>query len=384
MSVKELGSLLLKGVYRDINLKSSLERIKSLLVSTKGTLSNVTVEMFRMTKQSGILGIALGAIGIGGFASLLSMMPRVNSQLRLAKTYLNLIAIELDDNVSPAAEWATTKMEDLYNLIRDSPEWIQTGVAGLGLLSLTALPALIAGFLSGKLSVASFMKVLGSIKTAAAGAVGWLSGIATSIWSFISASAAAQIAAGLLLGVLAVFALDRAGVLDWISELTQGFRDARDDGDLLANAITLILGPLALLGDAILVLIGSKTWSDFKNDLEVIKDSFITLRKSVSDFYRELRNVRVPDWMGTARSYLGMGVHAVGGQATYTGWHWLESGETVNPRGISGSGGGSGNGSITIENNFTGNIVLNNGMDMDEFVEENSRRQAQKLAWRSF
>lgn len=381
MSVKELGSLLIAGVYRDAGLKAGLNSVLSNLKRIRKSATSVTTEMFRMSKQSALLGAALGAIGIGGFAGLMGAMPRVNAQLRIAHTYIKLVAIELDDNLAPIFETVNELLKKFHDWFVDLPEPIQTfiTIAG-GILG----GGLIGRLLKGAGAVGIFTGALGAIKKVGKSFITWLGRMGLHVIRFLAPLLSVKLLIAAIILVIAYLVLDKLGVFDWLGKMWKKFEDAREAGDLFASALSLLIAPLELLVSAIATLVGAQSWDDFKKDVQTQISAFKTLNKAVETFKDTIAKVKIPEWIGKTKSMFGIGVHAVGGQAAYTGWHWLESGETVIPRGVGAATGGGGSGQTTINNTFTGNIVLNNRMDIDEFIKEVSRRQSRNFSWRSY
>ncbi len=67
----------------------------------------------------------------------------------------------------------------------------------------------------------------------------------TALWSVVAGSIVLQAALGLLAGVLGVMALDKLGVLQWISDIGEGFRNW---DSIVRDVIVTLLGLPALLG----------------------------------------------------------------------------------------------------------------------------------------
>ena len=372
----EVGSMEIVGLFKDMNLFSSLAKVKTELRTVTEHVKSTTTEMFRMSKQTKMLSGFIGAIGVGGFAALLMTMPRVGTQLEIIHMYLELIALIMDETLGPVMERVAEKFGDLYHWFKDLDPEAQEVITWL---------TLIGGLLLGGLGITGIIGKLGTLKTALLG-LGGATGGAT----------LAAAAIGLLAGGLAVLALDEIGALDYISELGQGLRDIGDTAGTtseskwlpLYDTLMLVFGGFALLGSTILWLVGLKSWKDLGNDVDRYKASFDRLLPSITKVIDALKSFGTVDpkykvW-GPLGSLYGMTQHAVGGFASYTGPHWLEAGEPIGMKGTE-SASSFGGGDTTINNNYDGaTFVLTNGLDIDDFIEMTSRKQAQKAAWSGF
>ena len=384
MSIKEIGSVFITGQFKDMGMIAAIKMAKNELKGMGGASQSVTNDMIRMTGRTKLLTAALGLIGIGGFASLVSMMPRVSAQLALAKVYVSLIALELDDNFAPVVEYVNGLLETFVGWFQGLPEPLQTVMGLLGLLGGGALVGLIIKFASLALGAGGL-----------SAAVGWLSAGLATLWGWIVAGVTyvAGLAAGstaLAIAILAVVAAillliaDALGFFDWIDGLTTRCREARDEGSLWAAALLAILSPIQLLGNAIDLLLGRKSWQEFKSDVVTLIDDFIKLKDAILDFISSIIGIEMPSWMYSGPGWLtGNSTHDVGtANVTYTGWHWLQAGESVNMRGIDNfNQQGNSGGNTTITNKF-GDVILNNGMDLEEFVSFINKRLASNAAWR--
>jgi hypothetical protein len=372
----EVGSMEIVGLFKDMNLFSSLAKIKTELRTVTEHVKSTTTEMFRMSNQSKMLSKFLGMIGVGGFAALLMTMPRVGTQLEIIHMYLELIALIMDETLGPAMEWVAEKFGDLYHWFKDLDPEAQEVITWL---------TVIGGLLLGGLGIAGVLGKLGALKTALLG-IGGATGGAT----------LAAAAIGLLAGGLAVLALDEMGALDYISDLGKGFREIGDTAGTTAESkwlplydtIMLVFGGFAMLGDIILWLVGLREWDDVVDNAGNVKKSMDRLLPSIHKVIDGLKQFSTVDvkykvW-GPLGSLYGMTQHAVGGFASYTGPHWLEAGESVGMKDTE-SASSFGGGDTTINNNYDGaTFVLTNGLDIDDFIEMTSRKQAQKSAWGAF
>lgn len=381
MGIREIGSLFITGQFKDMGLMAAMRKARNELVAMGKDSQGVTNDMMRMTNRTKLLTGALGLIGIGGFASMVSMMPRVNAQLSLAKTYVQLIALELDDNFAPVVETANGLLETFVGWFQELPEPLQTIIGLIAILAGSSIVALIAGLASGILKFSALKAGVGLLVTALSTLWGWIVAGVTYIATAVAGSTALTVAVLAIVAAILLLVADALGFFDWIDSLILRFQEARDEGSLWAAAITALLSPIGLLGDAIDLLLGRKSWDEFKGDIGDMIDDFVALKDAILDFASALLGVDIPSWVSNATSWLTGNIgHDVGtANVTYTGWHWLQAGESVNMRGTNNSGGSSG-GTTNITNTF-GDIVLNNGMDLEEFVSYISKSLASKTAW---
>lgn len=383
MGIREIGSLFITGQFKDMGLMAAMRKARNELVAMGKDSQGVTNDMMRMTNRTKLLTGALGLIGIGGFASMVSMMPRVNAQLSLAKTYIQLIALELDDNFAPVVETANGLLETFVGWFQELPEPLQTIIGLIAILAGSSIVALIAGLASGILKFSALKAGVGLLVTALSTLWGWIVAGVTYIATAVAGSTALTVAVLAIVAAILLLVADALGFFDWIDSLILRFQEARDEGSLWAAAITALLSPIGLLGDAIDLLLGRKSWDEFKGDIGDMIDDFVALKDAILDFASALLGVDIPSWVSNATSWLTGNIgHDVGtANVTYTGWHWLEAGESVSMRGTNNStSGGSSGGQTNITNKF-GDVVISNGMDLDEFVEYISKSIASKTAW---
>lgn len=383
MGIREIGSLFITGQFKDMGLMAAMRKARNELVAMGKDSQGVTNDMMRMTNRTKLLTGALGLIGIGGFASMVSMMPRVNAQLSLAKTYIQLIALELDDNFAPVVEIVNGLLGAFVGWFQELPEPLQTIIGLIAILAGSSIVALIAGLASGILKFSALKAGVGLLVTALSTLWGWIVAGVTYIATAVAGSTALTVAVLAIVAAILLLVADALGFFDWIDSLILRFQEARDEGSLWAAAITALLSPIGLLGDAIDLLLGRKSWDEFKGDIGDMIDDFVALKDAILDFASALLGVDIPSWVSNATSWLTGNIgHDVGtANVTYTGWHWLEAGESVSMRGTNNStSGGSSGGQTNITNKF-GDVVISNGMDLDEFVEYISKSIASKTAW---
>jgi len=332
--------------------------------------------MFRMSKQTKLLSGFLGMIGVGGFAALLMTMPRVGAQLEIIHMYLELIALIMDETLGPAMEWVADRFKDLYHWFKALDPKAQEVITWL---------TVIGGLLLGGLGISAIL-----------GKLGGLSKALFKIGGSTGAGFAAAAGIGFLIGALAVLALDEVGALKYISDLGKKLREIGDTAGTtkenkwlpLYDMIMLVFGGFALLGDVILWLVGLKEWKQVVIDADRIRDSFDRITQAIQNVVIEFNKLTGLKMSALNLSSPGMFLagltqHAVGGFASYTGPHWVEAGEPIGMKGTEVSGGPGG--STVINNIYDGaTFVLQNGLDIDDFINMTSRKQAEKSAWGAF
>jgi len=334
----EVGSMEIVGLFKDMNLFSSLAKVKTELRTVSEHVKSTTTEMFRMSNQTKMVSKFLRMIGVGGFAALLMTMPRVGTQLEIIHMYLELIALIMDETLGPAMEWVAEKFGDLYHWFKELDPEAQRVITWL---------AVIGGFLLGGLGIAGVLGKLGALKALFIGlyskgilpVVLWL-GRLLGAFAVTTAGAFLLVAAiATLTTYFTILILKKVGILDW----------ARSIGTEFGRLIKNIRGAKEILEGLLTAL---ETFPTGKLMSFLIKKEFTE--------------------------------HAVGGFASYTGLHHLEAGESVGMKGTE-SASSFGGGDTTINNNYDGaTFVLTNGLDIDDFIEMTSRKQAQKSAWGAF
>jgi hypothetical protein len=368
-----VGSMEVAGIYHDLGLILNLQKVKQKMKEAARTTKEMTVELARAAKGSSTLTKVMGLIGLGGFASLLSGMPRVNAELTQAKTWVSLIALEMDDNLAPAAGAVSDALEGVYEWFSGLTETQQSIIIWSGI---------VVGALT-SIGVASVVMSEGLKGLTLTNLVAWFSSTASSIAAFVAGSLAAQVAIGVVIGLLGVLALDKAGVLDYISNLGEGFRTARENGETWAEVLTVLAGTVALVGDAILALLGIKGWDDFYADLKLVEETFDSLVDKIENF---AKGAGASIWNAVVPSQYE--IHATSGIAGYTGFHWLEAGEAIGNSVYETSSDSVNSGNTTVNNDNTQNITnyisgiqLSTGMSFEQFVKKLTLTQAESARW---
>lgn len=367
----EVGSMEVVGVYKDGGLITNLHVIDSLTKSLK-------TEYQRMTAMAVTAGEAMADIGkkiLSSITAALTSSPYLIGALTKIKTFMMLLAWEISKVLRPALEWLAEKIEEVYRWFKDLNPIVKEVISWLtiaaGIFGLAAIAAKLLG------------KPLKFLKTV----IGFISTKIKILTGYLLSGKVAMLglwgAAGLLLGVLTVFVLDKLGVLDWFSDLGKRFRDARDDGNLLYDALTVLAGPLALLGDLFLVLVTDKTMEDFWNDVDTVTESLRNLWDALNTLNRP-----VWDWMKGGLSNLSSSVSGLFSGAT---GRYVESdmymkvhaGERIVPANSNTFSNAGGETNIILD--FTGTTVnLTSGIDLDDFADTVSRKIADNQAWSSY
>jgi len=361
---EEVGSMEVKGIFRDAGLMIALARVKKDLMGIAHQAKAVTTDFVRLTAQSSKLQGVLGLIGGFSFFGLLATAPRTAAQLERIWLYVKLIFNVIDKHLSPAMAWLADQFENLYKWFKNlDPEWqklISYGLAAGAALSSVGLMAALTGV------------GIGFLKSALAKLAVYITG--TLIPTLIGAGGL-SVALGIVAGLFAVWALDKAGVFDFVSKLGKGFRDAANDGDTWAVALRAMVGPFALVGDAILALVGAKSWTDFKRDLKIFIKDIDTLTQKWEAFWK----VRGK----TVGSQIGIRARGAVEASTPAGGH--TPGATIYAGTPVGGATTTNSKETNIHNEITGNtFVMQNGMDVEEFVDSINKQQARTANWRTF
>jgi hypothetical protein len=368
----EVGSMEIVGLFKDMNLFSSLAKVKTELRTVTEHVKSTTTEMFRMSNQTKMLSKFLGMIGVGGFAALLMTMPRVGAQLEIIHMYLELIALIMDETLGPAMEWVAEKFEDLYHWFKDLDPEAQKVITWI---------SVITGLFIGGMGLAWITGLFGTFKTV----LTWLwkrvlVPIGTWFGRFVALPVLAAAAIGSFIGLIAVAIAKVTGLWDILNDFDETIEKWVTNGNILATIYQTIASGVHALGAAVSALVFGTGWNAFDEDIIRIKRNLNLLKEAAEDALNAIGITKLP-FIG---EFGGGGPKDVGGIASYTGYHWLKAGETVGMEGTE-SASGFGGGDTTINNNYDGaTFVLTNGLDIDDFIEMTSRKQAQKSAWGAF
>ncbi|MCK5223156.1 hypothetical protein KAR04_00165 [Candidatus Calescamantes bacterium] len=369
----EVGSMEIVGLFKDMNLFSSLAKVKTELRTVTEHVKSTTTEMFRMSNQTKMLSGFLGAIGVGGFAALLMTMPRVGTQLEIIHMYLELIALIMDETLGPAVEWVAEKFGELYYWFKALNPETQALITWLTILG---------ALLLGGLGIAGILGKFGALKTLLVGV--WNALVPVVMWfgRFIALPILAAASLGMLIGWIAATIAEFTGLFAIGEKLDERIEQWVVNGSILANIYQIVASAVHALGAAVSALVFGTGWTAFDEDITRIKRNLGYLKDELTDVIGSIK--RYATAWGSAMSSAGMTRHAVGGFASYTGPHWVEAGEPIGMKGTE-SASSFGGGDTTINNNYDGaTFVLQNGLDIDDFINMTSRKQAEKSAWGAF
>lgn len=371
----EVGSMDVVMNYKDNGFRAGLAQAKAWLMETKQSSKSVKVEMTRLGAAALATGVYIAKLGkriMNMMTNTLADSPFLIGAMTRIKTTFQLLGWEITKVLKPIFDWLADKLGDLYDWFTDLNPRVQKFVSWITILGTVAASAIL-----GIGGIALTLKGLGfaGLLTAIESFVGWVVGIGTAFLASEAFVAAMGVSLGIVAGFIAVMALDELGILDWISDLGAGFRDALDNGNLLADALNLIMTPLSVIGDLILVMVTDKTMEDFWKDMDKVADS----ARNMADALKGAFGFDKP----ANFSMSAVDGYAVGTMAVpSTGMYKLHAGETVNPAGVSrGSSGGSTN--IVVD---FGNAVINlaSGIDLENLADTISNRIAEKQAWEAF
>lgn len=361
---EDVGSMEVKGIFRDAGLMIALAKVKNDLAGIAHQAKTVTTDFVRLTAQSKKLNKIFGRLSGFSFFGLLATAPRTSAQLQRIWLYVKLIFNVIDKHLAPAVAWLADQFENLYKWFKDlDPLWQKLiSYAALAAAALTSI-----GIVSGVIVLGFNLIKLALLKLE--GAI---------ISKLIPALAGLGVAVGIVSGLLAVWALDKAGVFDFVSKLGKGFRDAANDGDTWAVALRAMVGPFALVGDAILALIGAKSWTDFKRDIKTFISDIDTLTKKWEAFWK-VKGVTAGGQIGIRAGATAETGTPAGGLGGYVPGGTIYAGVTAGATTTSNSK------ETTINNEISGNtFVMQNGMDVEEFMDSINKQQARVANWRTF
>ena len=365
---EEVGSMEVKGIFRDAGLMIALARVKKDLMGIAHQAKAVTVDFVRLTEQSSKLQGVLGLIGGFSFFGLLATAPRTAAQLERIWLYVKLMFNVIDKHLSPAVKWLADQFENLYKWFKNlDPEWqklISYGLAaGAALASVGVLAAL------GSIGIGLFKGALARLALY----------ITTSILPVLVGSTGLVVALGLVGLALAYIALDKVGFFDWLRELWSKVEKAKEQGKTWAIVLDALATPFKMLGTAIGVLLGSAEWSDLKKDFKELIDDVQLLTDKYNTFIKTIgltpqgsqigiRGRGTEQVSAVAAAPFG-GIGHLAGSPTYTG----------------GASTTSNNKETNITNEISGNtFVMQNGMDVEEFMDSINKQQARTANWRTF
>jgi len=365
---EDVGSMEIKGIFRDAGLMIALAKVKNDLAGIAHQAKTVTTDFVRLTEQSKKLKKVLGLIGRFSFFGLLASAPRTAAQLQRIWLYVKLIFNVIDKHLAPAVKWLADQFEALYKWFKNlDPEWqklISYGLAAGAVLAsvgiLSALASVGIGFLKGALTRLALY-------------------ISTSVLPVLLGPTGLVVALGALALALAYVALDKVGFFDWLAKMWTKVEKAKEQGKTWAIVLDALATPFKMLGTAIGVLLGSAEWSDLKKDFKELIDDVQTLTDKYNAFIKAVGMTPQGSQIGirgrgaervsaVAATPFG-GIGQLAGSPTYTG------GATTT----------SNNKETTINNEITGNtFVMQNGMDVEEFMDSINKQQARTANWRTF
>lgn len=246
----EVGSMSVKGVFDASKIYGGLSSIINKFKSTGMESKNLNVEFLRM--KGSMLGMAAAAGVTGG--SLLAMLvkavmtsPLLAGALAKLKIAFMLFGNTIAKYVAPIIENMVKLVNWLHGGFKKLPTSVQSSIVKfiiyggiiLSILSTIGLLIVGLGMVKGALIAlggAAILTKLGMITTAIAGST--------------AAMVLLGSAAGIVLGILGVMAMDKLGILDWFSDLGEGFRTASGHAALFRDLLMVILGGFAVWGQA--------------------------------------------------------------------------------------------------------------------------------------
>ena len=370
----EVGSMDIVMGYKDNGFRAGLAKAKDWLMETKQSSKSVKTEMTRLGAAALATAVIIAGLGkklMNMMTSALADSPYLIGAITRIKTTIQLLGWEITKVLKPIFDWFSNTLKSIYDWFTDLSPVTQTFVSWIAILGTVATTAAVGIF-----ALALALKGLGfaGLLTAIEGFVGWVAGIGAGFMTSMAGVVTFGAAVGTALGILAVWALDELGILDWIADMGQGFRDWSESGSLLADTLTLLRAPFVAFGDLILVLVTDKTMENFWKDMDKITAS----AKRMGDALKDAFGFDKP-------ADFSITEYATGTIAVpSTGMYKLHAGETVNPAGMP-SGRGTSGGPISIIVDFSNAAInLASGIDLDTFADTISNKIAEKTAWEAY
>lgn len=362
---EDVGSMEIKGIFRDAGLMISLAKVKNDLTGIAHQAKSVTTDFTRLTAQSKKLQGVLGLIGGFSFFGLLASAPRTAAQLERIWLYVKLIFNVIDKHLAPAVKWLADQFENLYKWFKNlDPEWQKIISYGLGAgAALTALgvgAGLSAAGLSGIASSITAIKLAvgGKSMLALLGMIGLTAAIAYITIKF------------------AEWAAEVTGLNDWMKSLNTTFLKARDSGEMWAVVIDLALVPIRTLMGILDGLVNSDNWKKLRDDFKLLKQDIDSITAAYEKFIRSV---------GLTPSSSQIGIRSEASEASTPAGGYAPGATIYAGSTVGGNTNTSNNKETTINNEISGNtFVMQNGMDVNEFVDSINKQQARSANWRNF
>jgi len=241
----EVGSMIVRAKFEAGNIYAGLSSVISKLKESALTSKSVTTEFKRMKGTliglAAAAGLTAGSI-LGMLTKAIMQSPFLAAALEKLKMQFMLFGNAIAKHVAPILDKFVNLIKWLREKFQALPDSVQGAIVKIIafaaivlviLISVKALAILLAG------AAAGFAILV------PAGLLATLGAIAAGIWGIIAGSIALQAIIGVVIGVLGVLALDRMGVLSWISDVGEGFRNW---DSIVRDVIISLLGIPALIG----------------------------------------------------------------------------------------------------------------------------------------
>jgi len=362
----EVGSMEVVGLFKDMNLFSSLTKMKTQMKSVAASVKSTGAEIVRFTTSLKNLAIAGAGFGIAMmFASFLTSVPYLQGAFTRIKTDVMLLWWSLAKHLKPVldlvadaihalrtGDWEgfKTALKGAVDLIMVSFQWL------VDWLSTVDWHALLVRIANGMIEIWDIVKKL--FPDWYVGYVEWLASLYGAILT-LDWSAAWQIVGDGLNTVWNDYIYPMLPT--WLQDMLTAI------GNWIQSAQSTINTTFGQLVDVV-------KWFDLGlRAAKLFWDGF-------NDWMDPKGSVSMTGYTGGHGG--GYGSQDVGATTLpYTGLFWGKAGETVSMGGTSNESGG---GNI-ITNDFNGaTFNLADGMDIDMFVDLLNRKQAEKSVWEGF
>jgi len=274
-----VGSML---VTLKCNVSSMQSAIANVILKLKGTevgSKSLNAELKRMKGTlvgiAAMAGLTAGGL-LAGITAAVMQSPFLAAELAKLKVEFRLLGDAIAKHVAPILNKFVGLVRWLREKFTALPESVQSTI-----VKIIVFGAIILGLLT---IIGGFILALGGVSTALgvlipAGLVATITAFGTGIWALVAGSLLLQAALGLLLGGLVVIAMDKFGLLDWISDIGEGFRNW---DSIIRDIIVSVLGLTGVVSGVILDLShGDLNFSQTKGNIKQWTDSMGRVKGAV-------------------------------------------------------------------------------------------------------
>jgi len=274
-----VGSMLVTGKFNGSGMLSGISNVISKLKSTEVSSKSLNSELKRMKGTlvgiAAMAGLTAGGL-LAGITAAVMQSPFLAAVLAKLKVEFRLLGDAIAKHVAPILEKFVKLVKWLREKFTALPESVQSTI-----IKIIVFGGIILGLL---FILGGFILSLGAVSAALgvlfpAGVVVTLTAFGAGIWSLVAGSLLLQAALGLLLGAIVVIAMDKSGLLDWISDVGEGFRNW---DSIIRDIVVSILGLTGVVSGVILDLShGDLNFSQTKGNIKQWTDSMGRVKGAV-------------------------------------------------------------------------------------------------------